>query len=171
MAKPIAGCVACAHNQLLFYNFNTTMWIKSGCAGMALMLPLLAGATTLGLHLVSRHDAPGFNDANTGVYALFDNGFTVGTFRNSEDRRSLYAGMSWQTPLLTLMPSAPLSERWEGAVTAGVITGYWKNLAPMLVPSVVYAVTSTVKVRAAVLFKVNKTGGNAVHLMVEKEFR
>lgn len=126
------------------------------------LAPGLSQATTYGLHLGSRHDAPGFNDSNLGVYAYFDSGLTLGTFENSVSRQSVYVGKTWQYPL---------TQRVDAALTLGAITGYDRAVSPMLVPSLALEFAPGLRLRSAALFKVNKTGANAIHLMLEKEFR
>ncbi len=121
----------------------------------------LGSAATFGLHLGSRHDEAGFNDRNLGIYAKFDNGLTLGTFENSVSRQSFYVGKTWEIPV---------AEQLDAAVTAGAITGYDRDISPLLVPSLAFEVAPGIKLRGAVLFKVNKTGANAFHLMLEKEF-
>lgn len=99
--------------------------------------------TVFGAHLVSHHvGADGFNNANVGAYVVVD-GWTVGAYRNSLYRTSIYAGYQFDW--------GPFS------LTAGVVSGYkrevtectgsraqtcWRStgfsrttLAPMLVPS------------------------------------
>lgn len=129
---------------------------------LACAWPVVGGATTYGLHLGSRHDAPGFDDANVGVYAFLDNGLTLGTFNNSESRQSFYVGKTWHYPLARSL---------DASFTLGGITGYDWAVAPMLVPSLALELMPGLKLRSALLFKINKTGANAIHLMLEKEFR
>ena len=92
----------------------------------ALLLLAIAGwahAGTLGLHLGSKHfPARGFNDANPGVYYISKDGYTVGTYFNSERRQSVYAGMTW--------------DYGRFRIQAGAITGYQGKVLPMLAPSV-----------------------------------
>lgn len=78
-----------------------------------LLFALFAGAAsaqTFGLHLVSLHDEPGLNNKNPGAYVRFDNGVTLGTFKNSIGRVSFYAGYT--------------IERGPFALTVGAISGY-----------------------------------------------
>ena len=122
--------------------------------------PLLLGATTLGLHIGSKHDTQGFNDTNPGVYLRLDNGSTLGTVRNSLNQQSFYAGMTW---------GRQVTENLEVGVTVGGITGYKLPVTPMIIPSTAYRVVEGVRIRGALLFKVHRDGANALHLMFEKE--
>ena len=143
------------------FHIRFIVLVLSGCVVSA--VPVFSQAATYGLHLGSRHDSPGFNDSNLGVYAYFDNGLTLGTFENSVSRQSVYVGKTWQYPV---------AQRLDAAVTLGAITGYDCAVSPMLVPSLAWQVApGGLKLRSAVLFKVNKNGANAIHLMLEKEFR
>ncbi len=138
---------------------------KNALAGIACWVslwPAVCNAATLGLHLGSQHDAPGFDNANVGVYAMFDNGLTLGTFNNSESRQSVYVGKTWHYPL---------TPRLAASATVGGITGYGSTVSPLLVPSLALELVPGLKLRSALLFKVKKSGANAVHLMLEKEFR
>lgn len=139
-----------------------TRTLRAVAAGLVWLAPLLGNASTVGLHLGSRHDAPGFDDANVGVYAVSDEGWTFGTFNNSESRQSVYVGKTWHFPL---------TQRLAASATAGAVTGYDSAISPLLVPSLAFEFAPGLRLRSAVLFKVNKTGANAIHWMIEKEFR
>jgi hypothetical protein len=88
------------------------------CSAYANPLP-----TTVGLHLASSHTERGrsasagdrgWNNHNSGIYAMWDNGATLGTFKNSLYRQSTYLG--WTA-----------SDRTNTAsLTLGVISGYDK---------------------------------------------
>lgn len=92
------------------------------------------GQTVVGVHLVSHHipTRSDQNNLNLGAYVRTENGITLGAYRNTLSRTSVYAG-------LTL-------ERGPFALTAGAVTGYRKDdrgrgfsksaLTPMLAPSV-----------------------------------
>jgi hypothetical protein len=93
------------------------------CAAHADPLP-----TVVGLHLVSYHAEKGgssssgdrgWNNRNPGVYAMWGNGATVGTFKNSLYRQSTYLG--W-----TISDSSNLA-----SLTLGVISGYDKITSGM----------------------------------------
>lgn len=80
---------------------------------------LLAGTaqaqTTIGLHLVSahvpRHDYQ--HNFNPGIYVLTEDGLTLGVYRNTLNRASVYAGLT--------------IEQGPFALTLGVTTGYQKH--------------------------------------------
>lgn len=154
------------------------------CGGaQALDLP-----DVVGLHLVSVHSdsgkaaagSRGWNNANPGIYARWDNGFTLGGYRNSLFRDSYYAGWTF----------TDRADRF--ALTAGVVTGYdkvtsgpgdrqevrcadtcrtvnLKNVVlPMLVPSVRLPLTQKVSVRLALLLAPRQPA--ALHLAIEGRF-
>ena len=127
---------------------------------IAALSPLVIGATTLGLHIGSQHDKPGFNDTNPGVYIRLDNGSTFGTVLNSMNRQSFYAGMTWDRRV---------TDNTQVSLTAGGITGYAMPVTPMVIPSVAYRVAPGVRVRGALLFRVHQDGANAIHMSIEKE--
>jgi hypothetical protein len=139
--------------------------MKHIITALALMLATItASATTLGLHLGSRHsnyDQP-WNDVNPGLYARFDNGVIVGTLRNSERAQSYYAGWSRDWPLTT---------RLDAGITLGLITGYKRaDVLPLVVPSIRLGFTENVGLRTSLLVNPDKRGAHAVHLSVEWKF-
>lgn len=85
----------------------------------ALILCSLAFAasaqTTMGLHTVSIHapDNGKVNNVNPGGFVSFDNCATVGFYRNSLRRMSVYAGCTMERGLM--------------GVTIGAVTGYDKE--------------------------------------------
>lgn len=70
--------------------------------------------TTVGLHLVSHHASsdPMQNNVNPGAYLIRD-GWTVGAYRNTLKRDSVYAGHTW--------------DRGPFSITAGFVSGYEKR--------------------------------------------
>jgi hypothetical protein len=139
--------------------------MKHIITALALMLATItASATTLGLHLGSRHsnyDQP-WNDVNPGLYARFDNGVIVGTLRNSERTQSYYAGWSRDWPLTTHI---------DAGITLGLITGYKRaDVLPLVVPSIRLGFTENVGLRTSLLVNPDKRGAHAVHLSVEWKF-
>lgn len=125
---------------------------------------LLAGpacADTLGLHLVSAHDKPGFNDTNLGLYAQSDAGWTYGLVYNSERRPSAYLGMTWDR---SVAPALGL------ALTVGGITGYHLAITPMAIPSASLRLSPRHHLRLAYLAKVRTGGAHALHLMLERRY-
>ena len=120
----------------------------------ALLLLALAGwaqAGTLGLHIGSQHfPAKDFNNSNPGVYYISDQGWTVGTYYNSERRQSVYAGWTWDY--------GP----WR--LQAGAITGYRRAaVLPLIAPSV----SLGYGFRLTVLPKVERGGSAVIHLTWE----
>ena len=119
----------------------------------ALLLLALAGwahAGTLGLHIGSQHyPAKDFNNFNPGAYYISDEGWTVGTYYNSERKQSVYAGKSWYFGPFRLQ--------------AGLITGYSRPVLPMVAPSV----SLGAGFRLTVLPKVERGGSSVIHLTRE----
>ena len=90
------------------------------------MAPALAD-TRVGVHLGSWHDRGDYNNVNPGAY-VYHNGYTAGTYYNSERKVSLYAGYTFEYPLV-----GPFT----AGLTVGAITGYARaTVLPMVVPSV-----------------------------------
>lgn len=134
---------------------------------LALLFCTNAHADTIGLHVLSYHDKPGFNNANPGLYANVQ-GFTAGFYCNSESR----------SPLFPRAPACKVStyvgytvDIGPVSLTAGVITGYVRGTTPMLLPSVRLPAIIGIHPRIAVIPKIDpKRGANVVHLMLEKDF-
>jgi hypothetical protein len=111
----------------------------------------------IGLHVGSRHEpvrrpnGQKFNNSNPGVYLRWDNGMTVGSYRNSEYRTSVYAGWTWA------------NSACGPAVTFGVITGYAKGTIPLIVPSLCVLD----HVRVSFIPKIEPKGSNVLHLSLE----
>jgi hypothetical protein len=87
----------------------------------ALFFHLAASAQTVGLHLVSAHQHGGLNGINPGIYARFDSGLTLGTYRNSYGRQSVYAAETFETDQV---------HGFSAALTVGAITGYGRVFGP-----------------------------------------
>lgn len=88
--------------------------------------PAQAPGHTWGLHLVSHHTEPGYNNRNTGIYWRHPQGWTAGAYCNSESQSprfpqasrcqlSGYAGRLFDAQLI-----GPL----RAGVIVGAITGY-----------------------------------------------
>lgn len=111
----------------------------------------------LGIHVASLHqpvrrpNGQKFNNSNPGVYLRWDNGVTVGSYRNSEYRTSVYAGWTWA------------NSACGPAVTFGVITGYAKGTIPLIVPSICVLD----HVRVSFIPKIEPKGSNVLHLSLE----
>lgn len=122
--------------------------------------------TTIGLHIGSKHSAPGFNDANPGIYARWadanGSGFALGTYYNSERAQSVWAGYSFSRRMNTLPISA--------AITVGAVSGYKAaKITPLIVPSVAVHYGSSAA-RLTFIPKVEKAGAAALHLSLEYSF-
>lgn len=154
---------------------------------LATQAQALEAPAVIGLHLHSAHGDDGkqpsgsfgWNDNNLGAYARWSNGATVGAYRNSLSRDSVYAG--W-----TLSDSA---DRF--AITLGAVSGYDKLtgdtsarsavrcdvdhgcrevhvksvILPLIVPSVRIGITERFSARLSALVQPGFPW--AIHLSVE----
>lgn len=119
----------------------------------------------IGLHLVSWHDEPGYNNTNPGVYVKSECGLTAGVYKNSFSRVSVYGAYSYDPPKLPFWASA------------GFATGYAKIPGTNFRLSPIAIVGLKSPQYKGYLFRVGyipKIGGvnnvNVVHLMIEKAF-
>lgn len=101
--------------------------------------------THLTVHLASVHSQPGYNNINLGAGLRWadsaGDGPVAGIYYNSDRSTSAYAGYSWNWPL-----AGPVSVQ----LMAGGVTGYRRAaVAPMLLPSLAYAVTPRAAVRVS----------------------
>lgn len=114
-----------------------------------------AGAATIGLHIASHHaPAKNYNNANPGIYYRSNEGWTIGGYRNSLRKNSVYAGYTWKFGVLDV-------------TTAGV-TGYFNTVQPLLVPSISLFTYKGITPRIAYIPRVEKKiGSHVLHLMVE----
>ena len=129
---------------------------------LALFVSSLVNAQTLGIHLVSWHDKPGFNNDNPGLYLQTKEGYLIGTVKNSENAQSFYAGKVFDYVL---------TPRVTGSLTVGVISGYKASpVMPLVTPSVSLHLNYTDSLRVSYLPKVNKSGSHALHLSFERKF-
>src|ERR1043165_3937878 len=130
----------------------------AGCAG-----PVLAqesGLSTFGLHLGSWHAKDGYNNFNPGVY-VEHNGWTAGTYYNSERKQTFYAGYTFR---------GAIAGDFGYGLSVGVATGYKRApVVPMVVPSVSYSVTPSWGVRLSGVPPIGTIPG-VLHLSVETRF-
>jgi hypothetical protein len=123
------------------------------------MSTLLCCIAAIGLHVASHHSKPGFNNFNPGIYVETTDGYTAGTYDNSESHQSYYAGRTFEAQVL---PHASV------AVTVGAITGYRAApVLPLVVPTLRIPLADKVSTRFAFIPRVEKKGAAAVHLMLE----
>lgn len=160
---------------------------------MNCLIEALCEGVVLGAHLLSLHapasyvsweDAHGNVEARTryetitpGAYVVLANGATVGAYRNSYGRPSVYAGWTFRTQ----------DDRF--AVTVGAVTGYGRfatspvwpgpdgknyrtyhdgnDVEPLIVPSVRFSLTEATSVRLGVLARPVKDGAAALHVAIE----
>lgn len=114
----------------------------------------------IGLHLVSYHSAPGFNNTNPGIYCRTHDGYVFGTYRNSVRRQTVYAARYFE-----------LVERgrFDAGIVVGLATGYGRPVTPQAMGTMSYAVTAKDAVRLS--FVPSFRGSAAVvHLAVEHRF-
>lgn len=122
-----------------------------------------AADTRVGAHLGSYHFEGNFNNFNPGVYVYHD-GWTAGTYYNSERNQSYYAGYTFEYPLV-----GPFT----GGLTVGAITGYSRaSVMPLAVPSIAWRTSgdSRLALRVSFVPKVEKGGSSAVHASIEFKF-
>jgi len=127
------------------------------------MSALLCCVATIGLHLASVHSNTNPkhppNNVNPGVYVETTEGWTAGTYRNSQYRQSFYAGRTLDLDLAPVITAS---------LTLGAITGYRQSpVLPLAVPSLRLRLSDDVATRVAYVPRVEKKGAAAVHLMVE----
>ena len=122
-------------------------------------------AITLGIHLATAHiGGHDLQPVNPGINLRVREGdlagLTLGTYRNSYNRRSTYAAWSWQTD----------DQRF--AITAGAVTGYSAaRVMPLVVPSTRVPIGTASALRIAFIPKPVKDGHAAgLHLSIEKDF-
>ncbi len=127
-----------------------------------MLAELCCTVAAVGLHVGSAHlDQAGWmkrqsiNDVNVGAYVRYTSGLTLGTYKNSFDDQSIYAGWT--------VSHGPFS------ATVGGITGYpGRRVNLMLVPSVNVPLSDGWSVRLAYLPRTKQTGAHVVHLMLER---
>ena len=115
---------------------------------------------TLGLHLLSIHSAPGFNDHNQGLYIEFENHFTLGHYYNSVYKETTYAGYTYS-----------LTKHID--LTLALFTGYQVyRYAPLVVPTYKFPnLFGTYTMRFAFIPKIpNVINANVLHAMLESSF-
>lgn len=166
------------------------VWVGGVLVGIGLML--LTGtckADTIGVHMGSVHSnnydpvaQKPWNNTNPGVYYVFEVGgperseglsnvpvlpagnYVVGTYYNSVRKQSVYAGLVY-----------PLTDNID--ITVGVISGYngrgpggeyrAKALMPMVVPSVHFPITDSVRGRVHFAPGLGRGSAHAVHFSLE----
>ena len=122
----------------------------------AILLALIctaAQADTVGMHLGTVHDRPGFNGSNPGLYVIMDD-YIAGAYQNSENAPSAYAGKVFNYAA------------WDFA--AVVMTGYKVGTVTTVLPSHTFKLSDTLSGR--VTFIINPIGANGLHLSVEQAF-
>ena len=127
--------------------------------------------STIGLHIATKHNQPGYNSANPGLYAKWDSGLTVGFYRNSESNRfgnptkiSTYVGYTAELPAFDLG-----SYDLRIGATVGVITGYGnRRLTPLLAPSV--AISKGANALRLTVIPSFRDSAAGIHLSIEHHF-
>jgi hypothetical protein len=119
---------------------------------------MLLTSLIVSVHLLSLHDAPGFQAVTPGLSIREpETGLTVGILKNSEGGDSVFAGK--------------LMEHKNYGLFIGAITGYKSaSVLPMVVPSYKINLANDVNLRFSYLAKVNSNGANAIHFSIEKKF-
>lgn len=160
---------------------------------MNCLIEAVCEGVVLGAHLISLHapaaydswvDHHGNVEARTryetvtpGAYVVLGNGATLGAYRNSYGRASVYAGWTFRT------------EGDRFALTVGAVTGYgrfptspvWpgedgqnyrtyhsgQDVEPLIVPSVRFGLTDSTSLRVGLLARPVKDGAAALHFAIE----
>jgi hypothetical protein len=113
---------------------------------------------TLGLHFATLHIPDReMNDFNPGVHAEAENGVSVGFYRNSIRKESLYIAETFSLDSIDL--------------TVGGVTGYSKPVVPLLVPSVKFGLGDGWAGRVTMIAPIPKLTPLAFHFSVEYNFR
>lgn len=108
---------------------------------------------TAGLHLATWHDSDNLSGRNRGVYLRSPDGWTVGVYRNSYRRDSVYAGRSFTRP----------HRAGDIGLIVGAVTGYPAGTLPLVAPSVRLG-----PARLTLIPKVHKAQtATGVHLSIE----
>jgi hypothetical protein len=117
----------------------------------------------LGVHLASVH-VPSYNEQqnfNPGLYARLENGVTIGSYRNTYNKTTVYAG--YTTP-----------EYYKISLTATLASGYQQEihkgyLTPVLAPSIRLPEVGTISPR--ITYIPGLAGkSNVFHLSLERKF-
>lgn len=120
-----------------------------------------ACADTLILHLGSKHfPSRDYNNFNPGLAYRTDSGWTLGAYRNSIRRTSVYAGRQFDWGLTPDL---------QASVTVGAVSGYYRSLRPLVVPSLGLRVSPDLRFRLAFLPRVEKGGASVIHAALEWE--
>lgn len=122
----------------------------------ALLTSMLSMATTVGMHLASVHERAGFNNTNLGGYVRFENGATVGAYRNSINQDTVYAGYTWR------VGDGPFS------VSAVALTGYQYPIVATLIPSLEVPIADHVHARVFLVVAPEKSSALSMALEVEQ---
>lgn len=117
----------------------------------------------IGLHLVSWHDEPGYNNHNPGVYVKSECGLTAGVYKNSVRKTTAYIGYTYDPPKLPFWASV------------AVATGYHSETRMRLTPIAMIGIKSPqyegFRFRLGYIPKISGVNNvNVVHLMIEKAF-
>lgn len=118
-------------------------------------------ALIIGLHLATAHgpapEGVQLQSFNPGVYVRAASGLTVGAFRNSHGRASVYGGWTWSTT----------DQRWS--ITAGAVTGYPRaRVLPLVVPSMRVGIADGWALRTSLLVNPARDGAHGLHFGVER---
>jgi hypothetical protein len=133
-------------------------FVRSAClsALAAAILPSVASAQVIGVHVASQHIPykQRYNNLNPGLYYRTPEGWVGGFYLNSLTRTSLYVGRTL--------------EHGKFAVTLAAVSGYTHPVQALVVPSVEVGEVAGARVRLAYIPRVEKRiGSHVLHLMVE----
>lgn len=145
-----------------------------------------AEGLTFGVHLASTHipARPEYNNVNPGLYLRTAEGLTLGAYRNSYRRTSVYAGWTFERGPFAFTVGATTGYRkrsWDQPcpdgggtssiqtcrITEGETNGY---LAPILSPSVRLPAVAGFTPRLSYVPSIG-AGSSVFHLSIEKEWK
>ena len=122
----------------------------------------------VGVHIASKHSAPGFNNENKGVFLRWADdagaGFGGGVLQNSHEMTSAWSGYTFTSTGVT-----NLQARLE--LTAGVITNYpLCKICPLLQVGASAGFFKNNRVHFGWSPKVQRDGASVTHLFISHQF-
>ena len=122
---------------------------------------------------------PDRNNLNLGAYVLFENGVTLGTYRNTLRRQTVYAGYTWQGETFGLMVAAGSGYQLRRVAAAcqdpnntncGWTEGFSNGvLSPMVAPSIRTPEFLGASARVSFMPGIGRAS-SVLHLSVEAKF-
>lgn len=120
---------------------------------LAVFTSTTLAAQTIGVHVASYHDTPGFNNDTKGLSLQLDD-LVVGTYKNSINNQSVYIAKEF---------------KWSSSfsIYVGGVTGYHQKVMPLVLPT--YTVSlSKVDLKLGILPNVKGvTDSTVLHMVVQ----